>query len=92
MAAYERQKAIIDIDDNVDLLIIVGDKKSNSSNKMVEVGLKMNIESYLVENENDLTYAWSKNKRTVAISSGASPPTWTTNKIIKLNENISIRD
>lgn len=92
LAAYERQKAIIDIDDNVDLLIIVGDKKSNNSNKMVEVGLKMNIESYLVENENDLNYDWFKNKRKVAISSGASTPTWTTNKIIKLIENISIRD
>ena len=56
LAAYEWQKAIIEIDDNDDLLIIVGDKKSNNSNKMVEVGVKMNIESYLVENENDLNY------------------------------------
>ncbi|MGL5640284.1 MAG: 4-hydroxy-3-methylbut-2-enyl diphosphate reductase [Mycoplasmoidaceae bacterium] len=92
LAAYERQKAILDIDSDVDLLIIVGDKKSNNSNKMVEVGLKMKIQSHLVENVNDLNYEWFKNKKNVAISSGASTPTWTTNKIIKLIENINISD
>ncbi|MGL5246168.1 MAG: 4-hydroxy-3-methylbut-2-enyl diphosphate reductase [Mycoplasmoidaceae bacterium] len=92
LAAYERQKAILEIDSDVDLLIIVGDKKSNNSKKMVEVGLKMKIESYLVENENDLNYEWFKNKKNIAISSGASTPTWTTNKIIKLIENINISD
>ncbi len=90
LAAYERQKAIVDLDKSIDLLIVVGDKKSNNSNKMVEVGQKNKIISYLVETKNDLKEEWFTNKNHVAISSGASTPTWTTNEVIKRIENINI--
>ncbi len=86
-ATFDRQKAIDTMDKSIDLLIVVGDKKSNNSNKLVEIALKNNVESYLIENENCLNDSWFLNKKHVAISSGTSTPTWLTNKIIKIIED-----
>lgn len=85
-ATQERQEAIINMDNSVDLLIVVGDKKSNNSNKLRDLGEEKGIESYLINDEKDLNDKWFKNKKHVAITSGASTPTWITTKVIKTIE------
>lgn len=57
-ATFDRQKAIDTMDKSIDLLIVVGDEKSNNSNKLVEIAKKNNIEAHLVENELDLKDSW----------------------------------
>lgn len=85
-ATKERQEAIINMDDDVDLLIVVGDKKSNNSNKLKEIGKSRNIESYLISNVNEFNDQWLNNKKHLAITSGASTPTWVTNEVIEYIE------
>ncbi len=85
-ATQERQEAIINMDKSIDLLIVVGDKKSNNSTKLAELGLKQNVESYLISNKDDIKPYWFNNKKHIGITSGASTPTWVTNDVIKYVE------
>ncbi|MGL5630185.1 MAG: 4-hydroxy-3-methylbut-2-enyl diphosphate reductase [Mycoplasmoidaceae bacterium] len=81
-ATNERQEAINKLE-NVDLLIVVGDLKSNNSKKLYELGLNKNINTILIENYEQLNDKTLKNKKHIAITSGASTPTWITNDVIK---------
>lgn len=81
-ATLERQEAIKNMDDEIDILIVVGDKKSNNSNKLVEIGKTKNIDSYLIEGAEDINLNWFKNKKHIGISSGSSTPTKITNTVM----------
>ncbi|MEG2802201.1 MAG: 4-hydroxy-3-methylbut-2-enyl diphosphate reductase [Malacoplasma sp.] len=81
-ATKERQEAIKNMDKSIDLLIIVGDKKSSNSNKLVEIGKSQNVESYLVSDSSDIQWEWFQNKKHVGVSSGCSTPTYATNGVI----------
>ncbi len=81
-AAKDRQDAIINMKSDVDLLLVVGDIKSNNAKKLVEIGQNKKIESYLIWNTKMIKSDWFKNKKHVAITSGCSTPTWLTNYVI----------
>lgn len=81
-ATKDRQDAVINMDDDIDLLLVVGDKRSNNSKKLVEIGIKKNIESYLISNTKDIKDEWFKDKKHLAITSGCSTPIWLTNYVI----------
>ena len=75
-ATRVRQQAIIDLNkDDIDLLIIVGDNKSNNSKKLLEIGKKKGISSYLVSNYKHINHDWITNDvKNIAVTSGASTP------------------
>lgn len=92
-ATKERQDAVINMDETIDLLLVVGDKRSNNSNKLVEIAKQKNIESYLIETKKDINMLWLENKKNIGITSGCSTPTWITNDvIIFLNEYIETKN
>lgn len=89
-AAKERQDAIINMDKTIDVLIVAGDKKSNNTRKLYELGIKQNIDTYYINSVEELDTNWFKNKQHIGITSGCSTPTWTTNSIInKIEEYIN---
>jgi len=78
-----RQKAVIQQDD-IDLMLVVGDQKSSNSNKLVEVGKKTKAKtSYLIQNINDIDLTWLNHANKVSVTSGASTPTSVTNEVIQ---------
>ncbi len=81
-ATTKRQEAVINMPDDVDILIVVGDKKSNNSNQLKYIGEHKHIASYLVNNANDLDINWFKNKNKVAITAGTSSPSNKINEVI----------
>ncbi|WP_027123991.1 4-hydroxy-3-methylbut-2-enyl diphosphate reductase [Mycoplasmoides pirum] len=81
-ATNERQDALINVVKTLDLVIVVGDRRSNNSLKLVEIGKTHNVESHLVSNINDLCDNWFIDKQKVGITSGASTPDKITQKII----------
>ena len=85
-ATKERQEAVINMDKSIDLLIVVGDKKSNNSKKLVDIGKEKQVESYLVSSEMDINKDWIKNKKHIGVTSGCSTPTQITNKVISFLE------
>ncbi|GAA5414401.1 4-hydroxy-3-methylbut-2-enyl diphosphate reductase [Ureaplasma ceti] len=86
-ATQERQNALLNLSIKVDLLIVVGDPKSNNSNQLLRIGLRRKIPSYLINNLSELDTCWLKNVHKVAVTSGASTPTRITNEVIQYLEN-----
>lgn len=86
-ATRTRQEAIELIDDDVDIVFVVGDPQSNNSNKLAGLAKKENRNVYLIESINDIKVEWLENKKKAAISSGASTPTYLTNMVIEYLKN-----
>ncbi|MCR5505789.1 MAG: 4-hydroxy-3-methylbut-2-enyl diphosphate reductase [Bacilli bacterium] len=79
-----RQQAIKELnEDEVDLFIIVGDKKSSNSTRLFEVARQShpNVESVMISSLIDLPQEILKNKKHIVISSGASVPNETIDAI-----------
>lgn len=78
-----RQDAVMNQED-VDLMLVVGDKKSSNSNKLVSVGKKTKAKtSFLIPNVSAIDIEWLLNADSVSITSGASTPTSLTNEVIE---------
>lgn len=88
-ATRTRQQAVINLSDDVDLIIVVGDKKSSNCNRLLEIAKTShpNVPSYLVSGPNDFDTRILINKNHVAISSGASTPLESINAIYDLIKN-----
>lgn len=83
-----RQEALEKIDDNIDLILIVGDKKSSNTNRLLEIAKSShpNIPSYLVSDIEEVKQLQIKSNH-VAIASGASTPLNEIDKIKKYLES-----
>lgn len=88
-----RQEALTNIDDDVDIAFVVGDRFSNNTNKLVSV-LKQqkDIEVYLIESINDLDVNLLHDKQKAAVTSGASTPTYLTNMVIEFLQQYQADD
>lgn len=69
-----RQKALKEIDSTTDLIIVVGDKKSNNTMKLFEIAKASNVPSIMVDSLEDVKNIELSNIKKIAISSGASTP------------------
>lgn len=73
-ATLNRQKAMQDLGEDCDVLLVVGSKNSSNSNRLCEVGIGAGMEAHLVDDENDIDMRWFKAAKTVCITAGASAP------------------
>jgi 4-hydroxy-3-methylbut-2-enyl diphosphate reductase len=84
LATQLRQEAVAKTAPQADLVIVVGDKRSNNSNRLVQVAEEMaGRKAYLVDTADDIDPAWLEGVRTVAVTSGASTPTHITREVIR---------
>ena len=80
-ATRVRQQAILDLK-NVDCLIVVGDPTSNNSQKLVDIGKQAGIEHiFSIQTVEDIDKKDFEKYTTIAITSGASTPTYLTNQV-----------
>lgn len=83
-ATTVRQEAIAKINDEVDVIFIVGDPHSNNTKKLASIAHeKANKDTYMIESVNDIDISMLKEKHAAAVSSGASTPTYLTNQVIE---------
>ncbi|MEA2474768.1 MAG: 4-hydroxy-3-methylbut-2-en-yl diphosphate reductase [Thermoleophilaceae bacterium] len=73
-ATTNRQMAVRQMAGECDLVLVIGSQNSSNSNRLVELARALGIDSYLIDNENQVREEWLEGKRTVGISSGASAP------------------
>ena len=90
-ATRVRQQAILDLKDkNVDALIVVGDPSSNNTKQLAYIGQKAGIKNvYRVETVKDIVLENFSNCKNIAITSGASTPTYLTKQIITYLTNLN---
>ncbi|MDR0847226.1 MAG: 4-hydroxy-3-methylbut-2-enyl diphosphate reductase [Lactobacillales bacterium] len=83
-ATQIRQNAVAEQAKDVDLLIVVGDPRSNNTNRLAQVGEEQaGTKSYRIADVSEIDPAWFDGVKTVALTAGASTPT----QIVKEVEN-----
>ncbi len=73
-ATENRQVAVKAISPLCDLLLVVGSKNSSNSRRLVEVCEKSGVPAFLIDDFSELRPEWMPNKKSVAITAGASAP------------------
>ena len=86
-----RQNAIINLNENVDLFYIVGDVNSNNSKKLCTLA-SQKAKAILIDDVRDISIEDLENVNTIAVSSGASTPTYLTNQVIEFLEQFNYED
>ncbi|MCT4778188.1 MULTISPECIES: 4-hydroxy-3-methylbut-2-enyl diphosphate reductase [Exiguobacterium] len=82
-ATQVRQEAVAEQAGDCELLIVVGDPKSNNSNRLAQVSKEIaGTNAYRIGDLSELDLAWLDGVETVAVTSGASTPTPITKKVI----------
>lgn len=87
MATQVRQEAVAEQAKEADVLIVVGDPKSNNSNRLAQVSEEIaGTKAYRIADITELDIDWIKDADTVAVTSGASTPTPITKEVITFLE------
>lgn len=73
-ATQNRQSAVRDLVEHVNLILVVGAKNSSNSNRLRDLGEESGVNTYLIETADDLDRKWFNNVESIGISSGASTP------------------
>ena len=73
-ATQNRQDAVKQLVEQCDLILVVGSKNSSNSNRLHEIAVNKNIESYLIDSIDDIQLEWLENKTRIGITAGASAP------------------
>ncbi|MGL1903583.1 MAG: 4-hydroxy-3-methylbut-2-enyl diphosphate reductase [Fibrobacterales bacterium] len=82
-ATTNRQAAIKEICQEIDILLVVGATNSSNSNRLRELGEKLGIDSYLIADETSLEFDWFHGKKQIGITSGASAPEYIVQQVIE---------
>lgn len=87
MATQVRQEAVAEQAGQADVLIVVGDPKSNNSNRLAQVSEEIaGTKAYRIADISELDLEWLKGAKTVAVTAGASTPTPITKEVIAFLE------
>ncbi len=73
-ATQNRQTAVRDLARVSDLILVVGAQNSSNSNRLVEIGKEMGVESHLVADGSEVDPAWVAGHSVVGLTAGASAP------------------
>lgn len=73
-ATTNRQMALREITGITDLVLVVGDPQSSNSNRLREVASKRGVDSYLINDENEIQPGWLIDKQVIGLTAGASTP------------------
>jgi 4-hydroxy-3-methylbut-2-enyl diphosphate reductase len=73
-ATQNRQQAVAELAEQVDLVLVVGAKNSSNSNRLKEIPEALGIRTYLVEEPSALQPEWLEGVKRVGITAGASAP------------------
>jgi 4-hydroxy-3-methylbut-2-enyl diphosphate reductase len=86
-ATQTRQEAVAEQAKGADLTIVVGDPRSNNTNRLVQVSEELaGTPAVRIEDLSQLDPEWLKGKRRVAVTAGASTPSQLTRAVIRYLE------
>jgi 4-hydroxy-3-methylbut-2-en-1-yl diphosphate reductase len=86
-ATQTRQEAVVAQAKGADLTVVVGDPRSNNTNRLVQVSEELaGVPAVRIEDLSQLDPAWLKGKKRVAVTAGASTPSHLTREVIRYLE------
>jgi 4-hydroxy-3-methylbut-2-enyl diphosphate reductase len=89
LATQVRQQAAVEQGRNADVVLVVGDKRSNNSNRLVQVVTEIAGRSaHLIDSVADIKPEWLSDCKTVGVTSGSSTPSELTREVIRYVESL----
>ena len=86
-ATQSRQEAVVAQAKEADLTVVVGDPRSNNTNRLVQVSEELaGVPAVRIEDLSQLKTEWLKGKKRVAVTAGASTPSQLTREVIRFLE------
>ena len=73
-ATQNRQQAVRELAQAVDMILVVGSKNSSNSNRLKEIGDELGKPAYLIDNAEALKPEWFVGMSSVGLTAGASAP------------------
>ncbi len=73
-ATQNRQQAVRDLAQKVDLILVVGSRNSSNSNRLREIGEELGRPAYLIDDASTMRPEWFRGVRSVGVTAGASAP------------------
>ena len=73
-ATQNRQDAVKELAQKVDVMMVVGSINSSNSNRLRELAEKQGITAYLIDGADDIEEAWIQGINAVGLTAGASAP------------------
>ncbi len=87
-ATFDNQEAARELSCEVDIMIVVGGKNSSNTKQLFSICKEHCKDSYLIEDETEITKNWFFGKKICGVSAGASTPDWIIDNVIKKIESI----
>ncbi len=82
-ATTNRQRAIEEIADRSDVLLVVGSENSSNTQALVRVGTNAGVPTYRVDGAADIDPVWLEGMDVVGVTAGASAPDQRVQKVIE---------
>jgi 4-hydroxy-3-methylbut-2-en-1-yl diphosphate reductase len=93
LATQLRQEAVAEQAKKADVTIVVGDPRSNNSNRLAQVSEEIaGTKAYRVADVTEIDINWIKDAKKVAVTAGASTPTPITKEVIDFLEQFDPND
>jgi 4-hydroxy-3-methylbut-2-enyl diphosphate reductase len=82
-ATQNRQSAVRELAEQVDMILVVGSRNSSNSNRLREIGEELGKPSYLIDDASALQAVWFQGIRSVGVTAGASAPEMLVQGVLK---------
>ncbi|MEA3493948.1 MAG: 4-hydroxy-3-methylbut-2-enyl diphosphate reductase [Candidatus Margulisiibacteriota bacterium] len=86
-ATSKRQEAAMDLARKVELVLVIGDKKSANTKRLTELCNNIGTETHQIQTVKELDPAWLEGKEKIGITAGASTPDWVIREVIEQLEH-----
>ncbi|QDT96130.1 4-hydroxy-3-methylbut-2-enyl diphosphate reductase [Gimesia aquarii] len=73
-ATTNRQEAVSELAQQVDLVLVLGSQNSSNSKRLMEIGKSAKKQAYLIDGVNELLPEWLEGCEAILITAGASAP------------------
>jgi len=87
-ATQNRQDAIRELSNKVDVFLVIGSANSSNSNRLRELAEKQNVNAYLIDGVEDINYHWFENAKSIGVTAGASAPEILVQEVITTLEQL----
>ena len=88
-ATQNRQSSVRDLCKRIDLLLVIGAENSSNSNRLMEIGIEMKIQSYLIDDADAFDEKWLEGIETIGITAGASAPEELISELLDMLANLA---
>lgn len=87
-ATQNRQQAVRELAQHVELLLVVGSANSSNSNRLRDLGAECGIPAYLIDDAGDIDPAWLTGITRVGLTAGASAPELLVERVVRFLETL----